>query len=217
MTKQETLRSAIRWEARVKAATVRLPEMGGRGVLIPGGLILTATHCIGWDGTAGLVLGDHHPVRVEAGDHSFRLGPWFADAVSDMAALGPLDNQVFPEDEDAFDTWRAGIRPVQLSPWLPKTRRLTRSARPESRPVWLLSLDGRWIRGKVVKYGVHVTPCAAIEPRKRIESGMSGGPVVDGRGRLIGVVSWGEEQGALPLATLALPSWILKRGLKAGE
>jgi len=35
---------------RIEAATVRLPDKGGQGVLIPGNLILTAAHCIEWDG-----------------------------------------------------------------------------------------------------------------------------------------------------------------------
>jgi hypothetical protein len=210
------------WKARTKAATVHLPETGGRGALIPGGLVVTATHCIGWDGTAGLTLGDHHPVRVKAGRRIFRLGPWYADAVSDLAALGPLDEQEFPEDEEAFSKWREQTPPVPLSPWLPKipkfpslgrlrVRRALRLPAWDALPVWLLSLDGRWTRGRVTKYGLHVTATVALQTAESLKGGMSGGPIVDAHGRLVAVVSWGGKEGACPLARLALPAWILDR------
>lgn len=201
---------------RVEAATVRLPERGCRGVLVPGGLILTAMHCIGWDGSAGWVLGDYHPVDVEAGGRKFRLGPCYADAVSDMAALEPLDNQVFPDDKDVFNEWRERTPPVPLSPWIP--RPLTLRFRPGGvpirpepvpLPVHLLSLRAEWERGKVLYWGCFpCAGCVAIEPEKTIESGTSGGPVVDDRGRLVGVISDG---GVIPLARLALPGWIMVR------
>jgi hypothetical protein len=34
------------WKIRVENATVRLSDLGGLGVLVPGGFIATATHCI---------------------------------------------------------------------------------------------------------------------------------------------------------------------------
>ena len=72
-----------------RSATVRLNIGGGsQGVLVPGGIVLTAMHCIAWDRSAGLVLGEHHLVEVETADRQrFHLEPAFADVVSDMAAL----------------------------------------------------------------------------------------------------------------------------------
>jgi hypothetical protein len=195
----------------VRTATVRLPEMGGRGVLVSGGFIATAMHCFGWDGTAGWVLGDHHPVLIETPDCQFRLGPWFADAVSDMAVLGPLDNQVFPEDEDTFERWRERTSPVALSPWTPSPRSLMRSE-PESLPVQLLSLEREWFGGSLDYWGTSPFPqAAALTAVRSIEAGMSGGPVVDQQGQLVGVVSWGNKEGSIPLATMTLPGWILGR------
>lgn len=200
------------WEDRVRAATVTLPERGGRGVLAPGGLVLTATHCLGWDGSLGLALGDHHPVLVEAGGCSFRLGPRFGDGVSDMAALGALDDQAFPNDERVFAEWQRQLRPVPLSPWLPRTpdaRRLRRQPEPwVSHPARLLSLDGRWFAG-VVKYDFDPSGKVWLEAEEPLESGMSGGPVVDEQGRLLGVISWGSEYGQIPPARFAMPAWIL--------
>jgi hypothetical protein len=46
---------------RVERATVRLVERGGRGVLVPGEFIITATHCIVWSGAGGMPMGDVDP------------------------------------------------------------------------------------------------------------------------------------------------------------
>jgi hypothetical protein len=44
--------------AHVINATVRLDNLGGQGVLVPGGFILSAAHCIQWDGEVGMAMGD---------------------------------------------------------------------------------------------------------------------------------------------------------------
>lgn len=43
----------------VANATVRISGLVGQGVLVPGGFILTATHCIQWNGEGGWALGDY--------------------------------------------------------------------------------------------------------------------------------------------------------------
>ena len=50
------MRQAIR--DAVAAATVRFPERGGQGVLVPGGLILTAAHVVDRTDTGAMALGD---------------------------------------------------------------------------------------------------------------------------------------------------------------
>jgi hypothetical protein len=44
--------------ARVMKATVRIDQLGGQGVLVPGSFILTATHCVKWNGEGGMAMGD---------------------------------------------------------------------------------------------------------------------------------------------------------------
>jgi Trypsin-like peptidase domain len=202
---------------RAKAATVRLPGTGSRGVLVAGGFVLTATHCIGWDGTSGLTLGDHHRVPVEADGLTVRLQPYFADAVSDMAALGEPDDQVFPEDAQTFEAWRERTKEIALSPWVPKARTprsLARLARlkPQEVGAHVLSLAGGWVNGCVAYHGFgRPGSRVALKVEAPLKGGMSGGPVVDDQGRLLGVVSWGAKDGVIPLASLALPTWISDR------
>src|SRR5262249_32084812 len=73
---------------RVLAATVSLSDLGGQGVLVPGGLILTAAHCIKWSGTGAMVLGDYFVERIKTRDgRSFRASVCAAEPVADIAAL----------------------------------------------------------------------------------------------------------------------------------
>src|SRR5262245_38143525 len=44
--------------AQVQLATVQIQKKGGRGVLVPGGFVLTAAHCVEWSPEGGMVLGD---------------------------------------------------------------------------------------------------------------------------------------------------------------
>jgi S1-C subfamily serine protease len=192
--------------ARVKAATVRLP--GGQGVLVSSGHILTAMHCIAWQGDAGLVLGNYHLVPIQCADGtSFRAAPVFADVVSDMAALGEADGQMFYDDAIAFEEWRADVRPVEV--------RLDALALRQPIPVYVLTCRGRWTRGTVTNHGNEIFATVGLQTSEAIESGTSGGPVVDEAGRLVGVVSFssgrpdGGHNGGIPAASAALPGWLL--------
>lgn len=63
--------------------SARWTPLGGQGVLVPGGFVLTATHCIPWDGNGRMALGDVYPVTVVTHDgRQFRLGVACCDPVS---------------------------------------------------------------------------------------------------------------------------------------
>jgi V8-like Glu-specific endopeptidase len=171
-----------KWKAHVANATVQLQGLGGRGVLVTGGFILTATHCIRWDGSGGMTLGNHYSeiVNTKGGDR-FRVGISAADPVSDMAALGALDERVYSEDYDAFERWREATRPV---PVMNETLRLG-----DSLPVHILTHNRGWIDGRIYRYGYHGHPqngSISLETDAQIEGGTSGSPIVDSDGNLIG-------------------------------
>lgn len=132
---------------RVERATVRLVDKGGQGVLVPGEFIITATHCIDWSGTGGMVLGDVYPAEIEtASGAKFRLGVIACEPVSDMAVLGELDYQQCPDDAEAFEQWREQVEPVPLS-----TRQLGVG---QSCPVFIFTDKREWLAGSVTRYGI---------------------------------------------------------------
>jgi hypothetical protein len=200
----------MEWRDRVAAATVVTTRKEGQGVLVTGGFILTAAHCISWDHNGGMALGDHfvEPITTRDGSN-LHVGPWVVEPVSDIAVLGELDNQVFFEQCDAFEEWRESVQPIAVS---------DRVLQPqESIAVHVLSHKGHWIAGKATRHGHGAWPRLWIETASCIEGGTSGGPIVDEEGKLLGVVSWGNEDGAFPVACLALPSWIWQRINQAAE
>ena len=58
-------KKSTKWLERVAQATVKLPKKGGQGVMVPGGYVITAAHCIGWAGDGEMVLGDFFIEDVE--------------------------------------------------------------------------------------------------------------------------------------------------------
>ncbi len=189
--------------ARVVNATVRV-QAGGLGVLVPGGFILTAAHCIRWSVKGGMVLGDYYLEQVQTrSGETFRLAPWAVEPVSDIAALGDPDTQEFDDDVDAFEKWREATKPVAVRPHLfagPDVTRVRDALRSNRRifvlheafPVWILTHEGRWLAAEVRRVGLPSRPPAGrvfLKVTGHIRGGTSGGPVVDGAGRLVGVVS----------------------------
>lgn len=192
------------WKARVASATVRLPNLGGQGVLVPGGLVLTATHCVRWSGTGRMTLGVIPEERVITRDGTqFRLGLACCDPVSDLAVLDELDNQEYGDDCAAFDEWQERVAPVPLSKSILGLN--------QSMPVFVLSHDGKWLTGTVTRHGVPWKPPShriALSTGHKIKSGTSGSPVVTEDGYLLGVISC---DAVMPIAHLALPKWVMDR------
>jgi Trypsin-like peptidase domain len=184
-------------------ATVHIDGLGCQGMLVPGGLILTATHCIQWTGEGRMALGTEYLERVTTPRGArFRVQALAADALSDLAVLGTVDDQALPDDADAFEQWWEATPAVPLATTVPRYRRPL--------PVQILSHKRKWIKAKITRFAppLHLRGKMFLEAEEEIEGGTSGSPVVDSSGRLVGIVS---NPASLPIVQLALPRWVLMR------
>jgi S1-C subfamily serine protease len=213
MARKKTARLE-RLKARTLAATVRLANLGGQGVLVPGGYILTAAHCVEWGGGGGMATGGLYIEKIKT-----RCGREFlaqviaADPVADIAALAPMDaecGELASRSVEAFEQFGETVEAVPLF-----TRTL---GVDEPLPIHVLTHMGRWITGRAVYYGM---PWAVgydrlcLEADSRIRGGTSGGPVINEAGELVGLVSHSSEtpsmgcfSGLMPAPWMALPRWL---------
>jgi hypothetical protein len=200
----------LNMRAMVAAATVRFLRQGGQGVLVRGRLIVTAAHVLPWSSEGQMALGDHEAFveEIEAGGHRLRIRPLAVEPVLDIAVLGALDDQAYSGDAQAFEVFCNSTPSVHI--------RTTESPPFASFPVHILAHTGRWITGQAEQTQAGI-PCLSIEVVEPIEGGTSGGPVVNNKGQLVGVVSTAGGTGGdgcslfVPRPHLAAPVWLVRR------
>jgi hypothetical protein len=91
---------------KVEAATVKIimeDDGFGFGVLIPGRMILTATHCVQHTADGGMAIGDYYIETLETSQGFLKAGWIMVECMSDLAVLGGLDGQEFWDELTAFD------------------------------------------------------------------------------------------------------------------
>ena len=102
---------------KVEAATVKIimeDDGFGSGVLIPGRMILTATHCVQHTADGGMAIGDYYIETLETSQGFLKAGPIMVECVSDLAVLGGLDGQEFWDELTAFDEFCETVEPVGI-------------------------------------------------------------------------------------------------------
>jgi hypothetical protein len=106
-------------KARTEKATVRFMRRNRRrpvaqGVLVPGGFILTAAHCINWSRTGAMALGDHYIETMASDGVTYKIGPFAVEPVMDIAALGATySSKVLGAGQ--FEMLCEAIEPVPVS------------------------------------------------------------------------------------------------------
>jgi S1-C subfamily serine protease len=181
---------------------------GGRGlcILVQGGYVLTAAHCLEWDCSARMAFGHSPLITISSGERSYQVRAVAVEPVSDIAVLANPEEDI-PEWE-VFEEFVASMTPVKLQHRVPPPR--------QPFPVWIRTHLKNWVSGTATYGGGGAylkleTPC-------EICNGTSGGPIVNSEGELVGIVSHGENKpvkgcygSTAPLAALALPAWLLRQ------
>jgi hypothetical protein len=170
-----------------------------------------------------MAFGDRFIQKIRtASGKELIVSPCAVEPVSDIAVLRAPDGEESLEESNAFDEFCENTLPISLS------------SDPHDFGVWfpisVLSHHGNWINGRAAQFrcdGQAQSLC--IETGEPVICGTSGGPIINEKGELVGMVSVvaGVEQdtrdseidggceGSHPRPHLTLPVWVWQAILKA--
>jgi hypothetical protein len=177
---------ADKLKAEIAKATVRLTGKGGQGVLVGSNFILTAAHCVDFVCTGDMALEGHYIEEIRTHEGALlKVGPWAVEPVSDLAVLGSLDNQVFFEETEPFETFCENTMPVPLC--------LKDFEVFQPFPIYLYTHKSEWLEGSAQICSENAANLWLHFP-EQIEGGTSGGPIVNESGELVGILSIAQVQ-----------------------
>lgn len=186
----------------IQKALVHFPSKGGQGVLVNGNFIITAAHCVNFSLDTGMMMQDINPQKIiTSSGTEIMVNILAVEPVSDIAVLGIIDAQEFPEEAGKFEKFCNLTRPVEF---FRKDFDLF-----VEYPAHIYTHLGEWVSCTVER----TFPTAnklVINPEKAIQPGTSGSPVVNDAGELIGVVSFGAKDGTIPFLRSSLPVYLYK-------
>jgi hypothetical protein len=198
--------------APVLEATRAVVRVGdGRGFIVEGErsrLVITAAHCLPlFPPCATFSHVEERTYRDLLGSLGDEPSIWaeclFVDPISDLAVLGPPDNQELYEQAETYE----GL--MQASAILPM------ADPPQVSTAWLLSLDGQWFQCEVQHSD---SPLWLFKAAEGIVGGMSGSPILSDEGAAIGVLTSSgggvdmahTDGGPCPRLAYNLPGWLLR-------
>lgn len=190
-------------------ATVRILKKGGQGVLVGGGLILTAAHCIDFECKGGMALGDYFIEDIRTTKGKLKAAPLAVEPVSDIAVLGSLDQQVLFREAEKFENFCEKVKPISLC--------LDDFEPFKDFPVYIYTHRGKWVTARAHQ-SYKMANTLWIEAEDPIKDGTSGGPIINESGALVGIVSSFsipkgrmKSNGPSPRPHLCLPVWTCSR------
>jgi hypothetical protein len=207
------MRSSARAQTLQGLVRVRhAPRCYGTGFLVQGEYIVTAAHCLPRWPAHGRFPGDDWvsvPIAAREGGQRAVALIAFIDPVSDLAILADHGSggELLAVDDrgkalDAFENLLRGVRSLPL--------RLDDFPPGEAVRVHVYTSSKRWAVGKATLYHERATSLFAEFP-SGLPGGTSGAPVIDDRGRVVGVASSSSDgDGSTQVVYLAnaLPGWM---------
>ena len=158
-----------------------------------------------------MVLGDYFVEAIQTQRGGLKVGPIAVEPVSDIAVLGALDDQTFSDEAQAFEQFCSATNPVPLAQDHIELHRPFR--------VRIYNHDGTWAKGSA-SLTTQFSPSIWIKAEKEIGGGASGGPILNLKGELVGLVSNSsvpngnaKSTGLCPRPLQALPVWVCHKFL----
>jgi hypothetical protein len=185
---------------------------GGVGVLV-GNVILTAAHCVNHGVVGPMAKDGAHVEEIETFQcRRLKTALLAVELVYDIAVLGSLDSEDWPKEANAFQQFCRATKPVSLA--------MSDVRSGQCLTVSIRNRDGTWVEGSVMVHRNDL-PGYYFETKVVIENGASGGPVLNQRGELVGLVSTTHDENCHKLQGLwcprplrALPVWVCDTLLK---